>query len=346
MIVRCAGSVRQFPTMRPAVLVTKKVYPEAIEYLKRSFDVDYEGTDEGLTAEQFCERVRGRQAVISQLTDKLSAEVIDRLDGVRVISNVAVGFDNIDVAAATRRSIFVTNTPDVLTETTADFAFALLMAAARRVVEGHRFVHSGKWRLWTIDLLVGHDIHHRTLGIFGMGRIGQAVARRGTGFSMRLLYHDAVRAPEAIEKELGLEFVSKDKLLAESDFVSLHVPLLENTRKLIAADDLRKMKPTAVLVNTARGPVVDEAALAEALANRTIAAAGLDVFENEPHVHPKLLELDNVVLAPHLASASIDTRREMSMMAARNAEAALEGRRPMNLVNSDLWEQAHGRKGA
>lgn len=332
--------------MKPSVLVTRKVYPEAIEYLKRHCDVDYEGAEDGLTAGQFRERVGGKQAVVSQLTDRLSADVIGRLDGIRVIANVAVGFDNIDVAAATRCGILVTNTPDVLTETTADFAFALLMAAARRVVEGHQFVHSGKWRSWTIDLLVGHDIHHRTLGIFGMGRIGQALARRAGGFSMRVLYHDAVRAPEAVEKSLGLQFVTIDQLLAESDFVSLHLPLLDSTRKFIGPAELGKMKPAAILVNTSRGPVVDEAALAEALAKRTIAGAGLDVFENEPHVHPKLLALDNVVLAPHIASASVDTRREMSMMAARNVIEALEGRRPPNLVNPELWEQVRARKEA
>ena len=330
--------------MKPRVLVTKKVYPEAIDYLKQYCDVDYEGTDEGLTAEQLAARIQGHQAVVSQLTDRFSPEVIERLDGIRVIANVAVGFDNIDVPAATRRGIVVTNTPDVLTETTADFAWALLMAAARRVVEGHRFLHSGKWRQWSIDLLVGQDLHHRTMGIFGMGRIGQAVARRAAGFSMHVLYHDAVRAPEAVEKELRLEFVSKDRLLEESDFISLHVPLLDTTRKLIGTPELRKMKRTAVLVNTARGPVIDEAALAEALSNRTIAAAALDVFEHEPRVHPRLLELDNVVLTPHIASASVDTRREMSMMAARNVVAVLEGRRPVNLVNPQLWEQIDARK--
>src|SRR5208337_1390638 len=242
-------------------------------------------------------------------------EVIEGLDGVRIIANVAVGYDNIHIPTATRRGILVTNTPDVLTETTADFAFALLLAAARRVVEGHQYVHSGQWRRWAIDLLVGHDVHQRTLGIFGMGRIGQAMARRGRGFSMRILYSDAIRAPEAIENELGLDFVPKDQLLRESDFVSLHVPLSDATRKLIGAPELRLMKKTAILVNTARGPVVDEAALAQALSERRLAGAGLDVFEQEPQVHPLLLTLENIVLAPHIASASVDTRREMSMTA-------------------------------
>jgi lactate dehydrogenase-like 2-hydroxyacid dehydrogenase len=319
------------------VLITKRIFPEAVEFLRSNYDVDYEGTDEGLSAAQLLQRARGAGALVSQLTDKLDAAVIESLDGVKVISNVAVGFDNIDLAAATKRGILVTNTPDVLTETTADFAFALLMAAARRVVEGHRFVHSGNWKRWTIDLLAGQDIFGKTLGLFGLGRIGQAVARRGRGFSMRVIYHDAVRAPEHLERELAAEFVSKEDLLRTADFVSLHVPLLPSTSKLIGAAELAQMKPTAILVNTARGPVVDEAAVAEALAKHTIAAAGLDVFEREPAVHPGLLQLDNVVLAPHIASASVDTRRKMSMMAAENATAALQGRRPPNLVNTQAW---------
>ncbi len=323
--------------MKPLVLVTKRIYPEAIEFLKQHAAVDYADSDDGLTADQLMERIRGKQAVVSQLTDKFSAPVIEQLDGIRIIANVAVGFDNIDVPAATRRKILVTNTPDVLTDTTADFAFALLMAAARRVVEGHKFVHSGQWTKWRIDLLVGQDVHHRTLGIFGMGRIGQALARRARGFDMRILYYDAVGAPEAVERELGLEFASAERVLRESDFVSLHVPLAAHTRHMIGAAQLRMMKPTAILVNTSRGPVVDEAALAEALEKGTIAGAGLDVFENEPQVHPGLLKLDSVVVAPHIASASVDTRRKMCMMAAENAVAALEGKRPANLLNAEGW---------
>jgi glyoxylate reductase len=326
--------------MRPAVLVTRRIYPEAVEYLRQHADVDYVDSDDGLTAEELLQRIRGKQAVVSQLTDKFPPAVIDKLEGVRIIANVAVGFDNIDPAAATRRKILVTNTPDVLTDTTADFAFALLMAAARRVVEGHQFVHSGRWNKWRIDLLVGQDVHHRTLGIFGMGRIGQAVARRGRGFEMRILYSDAMRAPEAVERELQAEFVTKDRLLREADFISVHVPLLPETRKMIGADQFRMMKPTAIFVNTSRGPVVDEAALADALEKRVIAGAGIDVFENEPKVHPTLLTLENAVLAPHIASASVDTRKKMSMVAAENAIAALEGRRPPNLLNPEAWTGA------
>lgn len=326
--------------MKPAILVTKRIYPEAIEYLKQRAEVDYEESDDGISAAQLAGRINGKQGVVSQLTDKFTADVIGQLKGIRVIANVAVGYDNIDVPAATRHGILVTNTPDVLTDTTADFAFTLLLAAARRVVEGHQYVHSGLWTKWRIDLLVGQDIHHRTMGIFGMGRIGQAVARRARGFSMRILYHDAQPAPEPIEQELGLELVTAERLLRESDFISLHVPLLPETRHLIGARELRMMKPTAILVNTSRGPVVDEAALAEALEQRVIAGAGIDVFEREPQVEPLLLRVENVVLAPHIASASVDTRRKMSMMAAENAVATLEGRRPPNLLNPEAWERS------
>lgn len=321
----------------PRILVTKRVFPEAVELLRRGFDVDYNDTDRVLPAEELLQRARGAAAVVSQLTDRLGADVIAQLDGVRVIANVAVGYDNIDVAAATARGIAVTNTPGVLTETTADFAFALLMAAARRIPEAHAFVHSGQWRTWIIDLLAGQDVHGATLGIFGLGRIGAAVARRGRGFGMRILYCDDQPAPPELERELEARRVSKEDLLRESDFVSLHVPLTPATRHLIGAAELARMKPTAILVNTARGPVVDENALAEALEKRAIWAAALDVFEQEPGVHPKLLELPNAVLAPHIASASFATRRRMSVMAAENAIAALSGRRPPNLVNPDVW---------
>ena len=323
--------------MKPRVLVTKHVYPEAVQMLRGPFDVDYEETDDGLTADALLARALGCQGVMSQLTDKWSAPVIAQLEGVRILANVAVGFDNIDVPAATAHGVYVTNTPDVLTETTADFAFALLMAAARRVAEGHAYVHSGEWKKWMIDLLVGQDIWGQTMGIFGIGRIGLAVARRAHGFGMRILYCDDQPASAEIAAELKLERVSKQELLRQADFISLHVPLLPSTRHLIGAEELRLMKPTAILVNTARGPVVDEPALAAALKAKQIAYAGLDVFEDEPRVHPDLLKLDNVVLTPHIASASVTTRRRMSTLAAENIIAALTGQKPANLVNPELW---------
>jgi glyoxylate reductase len=318
--------------VKPSVLVTKRIYPEAVDFLRQHADVDYVGTDEGLTPETLIQRARGKYALVSQLTDRLSRDIISQLDpSVRVISNVAVGYDNIDVAAATERGIMVTNTPGILTDATADFAFALLMAAARRVVEAHEFVHSGKWTRWGIDLMVGQDVHHRTLGILGMGRIGQAVARRGTGFSMRILYAGS----KPVQTDFPAEFVSKETLLRESDYVSLHVPLNNNARHLIGEPELKMMKTTAILINTARGPVVDEPALAQALIDGVIAAAGIDVFEQEPKVHPALLQCKNAVLAPHIATATVATRTRMSMMAAENAVEVLEGRRPPNLLNPE-----------
>jgi len=333
----CCPIVNAKGMTRSAVLVTRRIFPEAVAFLRERAEVEYVESDDALTPEELIARSRGKQGIVAQLTDRFNAEQLARLEGVRVISDVAVGHDNVDLEAATRHGILITNTPDVLTDTTADLAFALMLATARRLVEGHQYVHSGQWRRWAIDLLAGHDVHHKTLGIVGMGRIGQAVARRGRGFSMRILYSDARRAPEEIERELGLEFVDRERLLRESDFVSLHVPLMESTRHLIGAAELAVMKPTAILVNTSRGPVVDEAALADALAAGRIGGAGLDVFEHEPQVHPGLLKLDNVVLEPHIGSASIDTRRGMSMLAARNCAEALEGRRPPNLVNVAAW---------
>ncbi|HWZ32218.1 MAG TPA: D-glycerate dehydrogenase [Bryobacteraceae bacterium] len=323
--------------MQPSVLVTRRIYPEAIEFLKQHAEVDYNPTDDILSPADLLARAKGKQAIVSQLVDKFTRDVLAQVD-VQIIANVAVGFDNIDVPAATERGILVTNTPDVLTDTTADFAFALLMAAARRVVEAHQFLHSGKWNRWTIDMLVGQDVHHRTLGILGMGRIGQAMARRGSGFSMRILYHDAAPVP------VDAEFVSKEQALRDSDFISLHVPLTETTRHYIGEAELRMMKTTAILINTSRGPVVDEAALARALREKWIGGAGIDVFEREPQVLPDLLKCETAVLAPHIASASVDTRRGMSMIAVENVVDALEGRRPKTLLNPLAWDSSarHG----
>ena len=332
--------------MRPSVLITKRIFPEAVDLLRRRFDVEYHDSDDGLPAGELLRRIQGKQAVVAQLTDKFTPEVISKLQGVKIIANVAVGYDNIDVAAATRAGILVSNTPDVLTDTTADLAFALILATARRLLEANKFLMEGKWNKWAIDLLVGQDVHHQTLGIIGLGRIGRAVARRGRGFSMRILYSDARRAPEEVERELEAAYVPLEELLRESDIVSIHTPLNESTRRLIGAEQLKLMKPTAILVNTSRGPVVDEAALVEALRNRTIWGAGLDVFENEPKVHPGLLELPNAVLVPHIGSATVATRLKMCMLAAENVIAALEGRKPPTLVNPEVWSRSASRPDA
>jgi lactate dehydrogenase-like 2-hydroxyacid dehydrogenase len=318
---------------RPQILITKRVFPEAIALLEPHAELDYVATDEGLTADELVTRARGKQVILSQITDRLSREVIAQLTDVKLIAQIAVGYDNIDVAAARAAGILVTNTPGVLTDTTADLAFALMLAAARRIAEGHEFIHQGKWKRWTIDLMIGHDIHHRTLGLLGMGRIGQAVARRGLGFSMRVLYHNRTRLSPELERELNAEYVTQDRLLAESDFISVHVPLSDKTRHLIGERELRMMKKEAIFVNTARGPIVDEVALARALREKWITGAGIDVFEREPEVHPDLLACENAVLAPHVGSASVATRTKMTMMAAENAIAVLTGRQPPNLVN-------------
>ena len=279
------------------------------------------------------EAARGASGVLSTVTEKMDAEFMDAAgDGLKVIANLAVGYDNVDVAAAKERGIVVTNTPGVLDETTADVAFMLILAAARRLGEAERLLRAGKWEWWGPKLLMGPDVWGKRLGIVGMGRIGRAVAQRAKGFDMEILYHNRSR-DEAAEKELGARYLELDELLETCDFISVHTPLTEETRHLIGAVELGKMKPEAVLVNTSRGPVIDEAALADALENGRIFAAGLDVYEEEPKVHPKLLELENVVLAPHIGSASIETRDKMAETASEDLRAVLRGEQPKNPVN-------------
>jgi len=254
------------------------------------------------------------------------------------VSNIAVGYNNIDVEACTRRRIMVTNTPGVLDDTTADFAWALLLATARRVVEADQYLRSSKWEGWELMDFLGYDVHHKALGICGLGRIGQRVARRAKGFEMQILYTDVIRAAPSLEEELGARFVDKKTLLAESDFVTLHVPLTPQTTHYISMAELGLMKPTVILLNSSRGPVVDEKALVQALKEGKIAGAGLDVYEREPEVGPELIEMKNVVLAPHIASASRETRLRMATMAAENLVAGLTGRGPPNLVNPDVFQ--------
>src|ERR687893_1467705 len=317
--------------MPEKVLVTREIPASGLRALE-PFDVRilHERPPE---REELLDAVRGVSGVLSTATEKMDGEVMDAAgDELRIIANMAVGYDNIDVGAATERGVIVTNTPGVLDETTADVAFMLVLAAARRLGEGERLLRAGEWKWWGPKQLRGLDVWGKTLGIVGMGRIGRAVARRGKGFGMEILYHNRSRNEET-EEELGARYVGLEELLRESDFVSIHTPLTEDTRHLISERELGLMKETAVLVNTSRGPVVDEAALADALAEGRIFAAGLDVYEEEPKVHPKLLELENAVLAPHVGSASIETRDKMAAMAAENLAAVLRGEQPKTLVS-------------
>ncbi len=322
--------------MKPAILVSRHVFPEAIEILEPVAEIQYNDSSTGLSPEDLRAAVMGKQAVVCQLTDRIDAAFMDSGADLKVISNVAVGFDNIDIPAATERGIIVTNTPGVLTDTTADLAFTLMVSAARRICEADRFLRAGRWQQWEIDMMTGHDIHGHTLGIFGMGRIGQGMARRARGFDMRVIYHDPVRATPEQEEEWGVEYVDRDTLFRDADFLTIHVPLNDETRHAVGKEELALMKSSAVLVNTSRGPVVDEKALADALEEGQIASAGLDVFEEEPVVEPRLLALENIVLVPHIGSASIKTRTRMCTMAAENAAAVLIGQRPPNPVNPEV----------
>jgi glyoxylate reductase len=313
------------------VLVTREIPTAGLRPLE---DFDLTVLSEAPPArDELLEAAEGAVGVLSNVTEKMDAEFMDAAgDGLRIIANMAVGYDNVDVEAAAERGIVVTNTPGVLDETTADTAFMLLLAAARRLGESERTLRAGRWEWWGPKLFVGVDVWGKTLGIVGMGRIGQAVARRGRGFGMEILYHNRSRNQDA-EKELDARYADLDELLRVADFVSIHTPLTDETQRLIGAEELDKMKPTAVLVNTSRGPVVDEEALADALAGQHIFAAGLDVYENEPQVHPKLLRLENAVLAPHIGSGSAGTRDRMAVLAAENIVAVLSGEGPKTPVD-------------
>ncbi len=317
--------------MAEKVLVTREI-PEAGLRPLEDFDVTVL-SERPPERGELLEAAQGIDGVLSTLTEKIDAEFMNAAgEDLKVVANMAVGYDNVDVTTADERGIVVTNTPDVLDETTADTAFMLVLAAARRLGEGERIVRSGRWEAWGPKMLIGPDVWGKKLGIVGFGRIGQALARRARGFDMEILYSGRSRREDA-EKEFDARYLELDELLEECDFLSLHTSLTEDTMHLIGAGELEKMKPEAVLVNTSRGPVVDEAALAEALAERRIFAAGLDVYENEPEVHPKLLELENVVLAPHIGSASFETRDKMAAMAGEDLRAVLRGEQPKNPVN-------------
>ncbi len=318
--------------MAKSVFISSTLPREAVGLIPRDFTLDYNNSEVPLSKAELVSRLNGKDGLICHIISTIDEEVLASAPTLKVVANVAVGYNNIDVAAARRRGVIVTNTPDVLTETTADFAWTLLMATARRVVEADHYARSGRWTAWKWDLLWGADVHGTTLGIVGFGRIGRAVARRALGFNMRVLYHDAVRADAAVERELSATATDLETLLREADFVTLHTNLTPETRHLIGERTLRLMRKSAIVVNAARGPIVDEAALARALREGWIAGAGLDVFEEEPRIHPDLLPLQNVVLAPHIASASRDTRIAMATLAVRNCVAVLEGKAPITPV--------------
>jgi glyoxylate reductase len=327
---RCA---RSFAVgLRPIIVVTRAVPREALELLAVHATVDANAADVGYTPAELISHVREADAVVSLLTDRIDESLLAHAPKLKIVANVAVGYDNIDVAAAARRGVIVSNTPGVLTDATADFAWALLLAVTRNIVPADRYVREGRFREWMMMEFHGAELAGRTLGIAGFGRIGKAVARRGRGFGMHVIYTNSRRAAAAIEEEIGAHFVDKATLLASSDVLSLHVPLTPATRHFLGAAEFAVMKPSAFVINTARGPVVDEAALAQALTSGAIRGAGIDVYEREPLVDPALLAAPNTVLAPHIASATTETRTRMALMAAENVIAVLAGRPPVNPV--------------
>ncbi|ASJ09490.1 D-glycerate dehydrogenase [Thermococcus siculi] len=325
--------------MKPKVFITRRIPENGIELLRKHFEVEVWEDEHEIPREVLLERVRNADALVTMLSERIDAEVFDAAPRLRIVANYAVGYDNIDVEEATRRGIYVTNTPDVLTNATADFAWTLLLATARRLVEADNFVRSGEWKrrgvAWHPLMYLGHDVYGKTIGIIGFGRIGQAIAKRALGFGMRILYNARSRKPE-VEKELEAEFKPLEELLRESDFTVLAVPLTRETYHMINEEMLRLMKPTAILVNIARGKVVDTEALVKALKEGWIAGAGLDVFEEEPYYNSELFKLKNVVLAPHLGSATHGAREGMAELVARNLIAFKNGEIPPTLVNREV----------
>ena len=317
---------------KPKVFATHQLFDEARQILDAACDVEYWTNDERPPREEVLRRVKDKEGLVCLLTEKVNDELLRVAPKLRIAANVAVGYDNIDVDACTKRGVVATNTPGVLDETTADFAWTLMMAVARRLAEGEQLARSGNWKGWNLDQLCGADIWGKTLGLVGFGRIGRAVARRALGFHMKVIYTDAVKAPAEVAKSLNVEYRDMNALLAESDFISLHVPLIPETRGLFNSPKFYRMKPTAFLINTSRGPVVEESALVAALDAKKIAGAALDVYENEPFIHPGL-KRPNVVLAPHLASASLETRTKMAVMAATNVVGLFQGQMPPNMIN-------------
>jgi lactate dehydrogenase-like 2-hydroxyacid dehydrogenase len=323
--------------MPPKILITRKIFDEVLAIVKQHFEVEENPGDVPFSREELIRKLQGKKGVILRLTDQINDEVLSHCPELKIVSNIAVGYNNIDVEGCTHRGVMVTNTPGVLDDTTADFTWTLLLATARRVVEADGYLRSSKWKGWELMDFLGYDVHHKILGICGLGRIGRRVARRAKGFDMKILYTDVIRAEPSHEEDLGVRFVDKKTLLSQSDFVTLHVPLFPQTRHYVSEAEFSLMKPSAILINASRGPVVDEKALVWALQEGRIAGAGLDVYEREPEVEPALLQMKNVVLAPHIASASRETRQKMATMAAENLVAGLTGKRPPNLVNEEVF---------
>lgn len=324
---------------RPKIFATRPLFEEARRILEEKCQVEYWRQPERISRAELLARAQDKQGLACLLTERIDEALLHAAPQLRIVANVAVGFDNIDVPACTKRGVAATNTPGVLDETTADFAWTLMMAVARRLGEGEALARSGKWAGWDLDQLVGADVWGKTLGLVGFGRIGRAMARRANGFKMKVLYTDVARVSEEVEKELNAEYRDMDTLLAQSDFVSVHVPLLAETQGLFTSAKFARMKPTAFFINTARGSVVDEAALVHALETKKIAGAALDVYEKEPFIHAGL-KRPNVVLAPHLASASLETRTKMACIAVTNIRDFFDKKRPANILNPEVWKPA------
>lgn len=322
--------------MNEKILVTRMLPEKGMKMLKDKYSVTVNPYDRIMTKEEILEGIKGKDGLLCLLTDTIDEEIISASPSLKIISNYAVGFNNIDIKAATKRDIVVTNTPGVLTESTADLAFALLMAIARRIPEGDRLTRAGLFKGWGPLFMLGDDVYGKTLGILGMGRIGKALAKRASGFDMKILYYNRNRLPIDEEKALFAEYATFNHLLKNSDYLSIHIPLCDDTKHLIGEKELSLMKKDSFLINTSRGPVVDENALFLALQNGVIKGAALDVYENEPEVHPGLIELQNVILAPHVASATIETRTKMAVIAAENLINAMEGRKPEFVVNPEV----------
>ena len=321
--------------MKPRILVTREVLDETLAFLESHVEVESNQQDVAFDSGSLAKKLADKDGVMCALTDRIDAGLLAHCPKLKAVANIAVGYNNIDLAACSARGIMATNTPGVLDDSTADLAWALMLGAARRLTELERRVRGGEWKGWRLKQWLGVDVHHATLGIFGMGRIGQAIARRAAGFEMRVLYHNRNRIDPEIERRSNASYVTKDDLLRQSDFVVLQVPYSPETHHLIGARELKLMKPTAILVNSTRGGVVDDAALIAALQSGTLRAAGLDVFEGEPNLNPGFLGLDNVVLLPHVGSSTETTRRAMAMTAAENLVAALSGSTPPNLLNRE-----------